>query len=63
MNPDTIKLIIEFCAAVGRQLVEAFQQDDAEPIRRLGDVVGDPLRSRLTLQHQEEVTRRKLGGG
>jgi hypothetical protein len=63
MSPETIQLIIEVCAAIGRQLVEAFQADSETEIRRLADVVDEPLRSRLALQHQEEVTRRKLGAG
>lgn len=58
MNPETIKLIIDVVAAFGRRIAEAFMQDDDEPVRRLADVLDEPLRSKVVQQHGVEKMRR-----
>lgn len=58
MNPETIKLIIEVVASFGRMIADAFMQDDDEPLRRLSDVLDEPLRSKVVQQHGVEKMRR-----
>lgn len=62
MNPETIKLIIDVVAAFGRRVAEAFMSDDDEPIRRLADVLDEPLRSKVVQQHGVEKMRRAFHG-
>ena len=58
MNPETIKLIIEVVAAFGSRVADAFMKDDDEPLRRLADVLDEPLKSKVVQQHGVEKMRR-----
>jgi len=58
MNPETIKLIIDVGAALARKIAEAFAGDDDAEIRRLADVLDEPLRSKVVQQHGVEKMRR-----
>lgn len=62
MNPDTVKLIFDVGAAVARRLWDAFQNRDQAEVRRLADVLPEPLRSEVALRYQEELARQEFGG-
>lgn len=62
MTPETVKLIFEVASAIGRRLWLAFEAKDHKEVRRLADVLPEPLRSQVALRFQEELARQEFGG-
>jgi len=62
MSQDTMKLIFDVGAAVARRLWDAFQNKDQVEVRRLADVLPEPLKSEVALRYQEELARQEFDG-
>ena len=61
MSPaEIVKLVIEGTSFVAQAIAAFIDGDDSEPVRRVIDVLPGPLRSRLELARQRNLTRRAL---
>jgi hypothetical protein len=58
MNPETIKLIIDVGAAFAQRIAKAFIDGDEAEIKKLSDVIDEPLRSKVVQQIGVEKMRR-----
>lgn len=61
MSRDTVELIFNVGQAVARRLWDAFKNKDQAEVRRLADVLPEPLKSEVALRYQEEMARQEFG--
>jgi len=65
VGPNTISVISELLAIIGRMILEAFNTQDPSKLRKITDILPDEgtLKSRAALALEEEITRQQLGNG
>jgi hypothetical protein len=63
VNPETLRLVFDFLAAIGKVILEALTAGDVEKMRSVTDVLPNNtrLRARLVLAAKEEQARLQFG--
>lgn len=62
MTGETIEMILNAGAAFARRLWNAWKNKDQEEVRRLSDVLDEPLKSELAIRYQREMAADEFGG-